>query len=131
MEALFTLNDTVRRDLAIDAWFAALVPHRLSVQTWFQAMRDCGADVREAMHDHMPTACVDDAAFAYVNAFKAHAAVGFFHGADLPDPAHLLEGTGKRMRHVKIVPGKPVNEAALKALIAAAYADIRKRIAAR
>jgi hypothetical protein len=128
MEALFTLANTLRRDPAIDAWFSAADPHRLTVRGWFEQMRGLGADVREAMHDHMPTACVGDAAFAYVHAFKAHAAVGFFHGADLPDPAHLLEGSGRRMRHVKLIPGKPVNDAALKILIAAAYADIRKRL---
>ena len=129
-DALFTLDNTLKRDPAIDAWFAALDPHRLMVRGWFEEMRALGADVREAMHDHLPTICVGDAAFAYVNAFKAHAAVGFFHGAALKDPAHLLEGTGKRMRHVKLVPGKPVNAAALRALIAAAYADIRKRLTA-
>lgn len=128
MEALFTLDNTRRRDPAIEAWFSALEPQRLMVRAWFEEMRACGADVREAMHDHMPTACVGDAAFAYVNAFKAHAAIGFFYGAELPDPAHLLEGSGKRMRHVKLIPGRPVNEAALHALIAAAYTDIRKRL---
>ena len=127
-DALFTLDHTQKRDPAIDAWFAATVPHRLMVRALFQQMRDCGPDVREAMHDHMPTACAGDAAFAYVNAFKAHASVGFFYGATLPDPVHLLEGDGKRMRHVKLRPGKPINEAALHDLIAAAYADIRKRL---
>lgn len=130
MEALFTLDNTVKRDPAIAAWFSVMDPHRTTVREWFEQMRGLGPDVREAMHDHMPTACVGDAAFAYVNAFKAHAAVGFFHGADLPDPAHLLEGSGKRMRHVKLVPGAPLNDAALKALIAAAYADLRKRLGA-
>ena len=129
-DALFTLDNTRKRDPAIDAWFAALDPHRLMVRGWFDQMRRCGGDVREAMHDHMPTACAGAAAFAYVAAYKAHAAVGFFHGADLPDPARLLEGSGKRMRHVKLIPGKPVNDAALAALIAAAYADIRKRLGA-
>ena len=129
MDDLFRLNDTVRRDPAIAAWFSATDPHRLMVRAWFVQMRDCGADVRETMHDHMPTACVGDAAFAYVNAFKAHASVGFFYGATLPDPAHLLEGDGKRMRHVKLRPGKTLNDAALRDLIAAAYADIRERLA--
>jgi len=130
MDTLFTLDNTQRRDLAIDAWFAALDPHRLMVKGWFETMRACGGDVRETMHDHMPTACVGNAAFAYVNAFRAHAAVGFFQGAELPDSARLLEGSGKRMRHVKLVPGRPIDDVALKALIAAAYADIRKRLKA-
>ena len=130
MDDLFRLNDTARRDPAITAWFAATDPHRLMLRGWFEQMQGCGADVRETMHDHMPTACVGDAAFAYVNAFKAHASVGFFYGATLADPAHLLEGNGKRMRHVKLHWGKPVDEKALAALIDAAYRDIRARIAA-
>ena len=57
--------------------------------------------------------------------FKAHANVAFFHGAELSDPAGLLEGTGKRMRHVKLKPGQPVNSAALAELIDAAYLHIK------
>ena len=92
-------------------------------------MRGCGADVRELLHDGHPTACVGDVAFGYVNAFSAHVNVGFFFGAALDDPAALLEGTGKRMRHVKIRPGQIVNAAALNELIAAAYRDMRLRSA--
>lgn len=99
-------------------------------ETWFERMRGCGADVCELLHDGCPTACAGDAAFGYVNAFKAHASVGFFLGASLADPNGLLEGTGKRMRHVKLRPGEDVDEAALADLIAAAYADIRRRLGA-
>ena len=99
------------------------------VQPWFEQMRALRPDVREILHDHMPTACVGEAAFAYVNAFTAHAAIGFFHGSSLPDPAGLLEGSGKRMRHVKLKPGAEVDEAVLAALIDAAYADVRARMA--
>jgi hypothetical protein len=92
-------------------------------------MRDCGDDVRELLHDGHPTACVGDAAFGYVNAFRAHANVGFFFGAMLEDPAGLLVGTGKRMRHVKLRPEQDLDVDALAGLIAAAYDDIRLRIA--
>jgi hypothetical protein len=87
-------------------------------------MRRCGDDVRELLHDGLPTVCVDDAPFAYVGVFKDHVNVGFFHGASLADPAGLLEGTGKSMRHVKLRPGVAFNEKALEVLIAAAYRDI-------
>jgi len=98
------------------------------VQPWFERIRGCGSDVSELLHDGHPTACVDDAAFAYVDAFRAHANVGFFCGAALDDPAGLLEGAGKRMRHVKLHWGRPANDAALEDLIAAAYRDIRLRL---
>ena len=93
-------------------------------------MRRCGPGVRELMHDGCPTACVDDAAFAYVNAFRAHVNVGFFQGALLADPAGLLEGTGKYMRHVKLRPGVPVDEQALEALVVTAYHDIVAKLRA-
>lgn len=80
------------------------------------------------MHDGCPSVCVEDAPFGYVNAFKAHVNVGFFHGAALTDPAGLLEGTGKYMRHVKVKPGRAVDRSSLEALITAAYRDIVARL---
>jgi effector-binding domain-containing protein len=56
--------------------------------------------------------------------------VGFFHGAALPDPAGLLQGAGKCMRHVKLRPGTPTSEAALFRLVEAAYSDIQARTGA-
>jgi hypothetical protein len=127
--SLFRLNGAVERDPAIEAWFKrrhgelGAIAHR-----WFQVMRACGDEVREVLHDGCPTACLGDVAFAYVNAFTAHVNVGFFQGAALPDPSHLLEGNGKRMRHVKLKAETPVDAAALSKLIAAAYSDIKSRI---
>ncbi|SFI71924.1 DUF1801 domain-containing protein [Caulobacter sp. UNC279MFTsu5.1] len=129
MTELFRLAGAVRRDPDVDAWFAA-PEHDLRrlAQPWFERLRACGPDVREVLHDGHPTACVDDAAFAYVDAFSAHVNLGFFHGAALDDPSGLLDGAGKRMRHVKIRWGRPVDAAALNALIAAAYQDVRARL---
>ena len=95
---------------------------------WFEVMRKCGDDVRELLHDGHPTACVADAAFAYVNAFTAHVNVGFFRGAELADPAGLLEGTGRYMRHVKLRPDSYVDAKALTELIDTAYTDMKGRI---
>jgi hypothetical protein len=129
MSQLFRLPSAVRHDPAVDAWFSRPDDElRRFAQPWFDRMRGCGADVRELLHDGHPTACVGDAAFGYVNAFSAHVNVGFFHGAMLDDPAGLLEGTGKRMRHVKLRWAQQVNAAALRELIAAAYRDIRVRL---
>ena len=122
-------DGTVRRDPRIETWFSGFTdPYRLMTRTWFERMRGCGADVRELFHDGCPVACVGDAPFGYVNAFKAHASVGFYHGATLSDPAGLLEGEGKHMRHVKLRPGKKLDDKALDDLIAAAYDDIRRRL---
>lgn len=91
-------------------------------------MRACGEDVRELMHDGCPVVCVEDAPFAYVNVFKSHTNVGFFYGAYLDDPAGLLEGTGKNMRHVKLKPGREPDSVALGNLIHASYLDVKIRL---
>jgi len=121
----------VRRDPRVDAWFAAPDQElRRLAQPWFERMRECGVDVQELLNDGHPTACVGDAAFGYVDAFSAHANIGFFHGATLDDPAGLLQGAGKRMRHVKLRWGATVDTVALNELITAAYRDIRLRLSA-
>ena len=126
---LFRLNGAVERDPAIDSWAkkhgGELGP---IAQKWFEVMRKCGDEVRELLHDGCPTACLGDAAFGYVNVFTSHVNVGFFQGAALPDPARLLQGTGKFMRHVKLKPGTATNAAALSRLIEAAYSDIKARV---
>jgi len=130
MDDLLRFPSAVRRDPRVEAWFRDFAdPFRLMVQVWFERMRGCGDDVRELLHDGCPVACVGDAAFGYVNAFTAHASVGFHHGAALADPAGLLEGTGRRMRHVKLRPGRRLDADALNDLIEAAYHDIRRRLA--
>jgi len=126
---LFLFPSARPRDPGVEAWFSKPDDElRRIALPWFERMRGCGADVRELLHDGYPVACLGEAAFAYVNAFSAHVNVGFFQGAALDDPAGLLEGTGKRMRHVKVRWGGPVNEAALSALIATAYRDMRSRV---
>ena len=129
MSKLLRFPSAVQRDPGVDAWFAKTDDElRWIAQPWFEQMRGCGADVRELLHDGHPTACAADAAFGYVDAFRAHVNVGFFYGMALDDSAGLLEGAGKRMRHVKLRWAQQVNAAALSELIAAAYRDIRLRL---
>jgi hypothetical protein len=119
----------VRRDPAINAWMHDRSGELGKIaQRWFEVIRGCGDDVRELLHDGHPTACVGDAAFAYVNAFTAHVNVGFFSGAELPDPHRLLAGTGKFMRHVKLRPDREIDEEALIQLIEVAYRDMQSRL---
>jgi hypothetical protein len=129
MDDILRFPSAVKHDPAIDRWLRAQRDDlRRFVETWFAHMRGCGGDVRELMHDGCPTACVGDAAFGYVNAFRDHVNVGLFFGALLADPTGLLEGTGKRGRHVKLRPGRAVDPTALAQLIDAAYVDIRARL---
>ena len=126
---LFRLNGAVEREPAVDAWLKNHAGELGGIaRQWFEVMRKCGDEVRELMHDGCPTACLGDTAFGYVNVFTSHVNVGFFQGASLPDPAGLLQGTGKFMRHVKLRPGEPINSAALNRLVASAYEDIKARV---
>ena len=126
---LLRFDGAVERDPRIDAWMKAHAGELGGIaREWFDVMRKCGDEVREILHDGCPVACLGDAPFGYVNVFRSHVNVGFFHGAALPDPAGLLEGTGKFMRHVKVRAGAVTNGSALRRLIEAAYLDIKGRV---
>lgn len=126
---LLRFNGAVERNPAIDSWMKQH-PGELGAiaHLWFEVMRKCGDEVRELLHDGCPVACLGDAPFGYVNVFTSHVNVGFFQGAALPDPARLLQGNGKFMRHVKLMPETATNATALSRLIEAAYSDIKARV---
>ena len=126
---LLRIGGAVEHNPAIEAWFRQH-PGELGdiARHWFEVMRSCGDEVRELLHDGCPVVCLGDVPFAYVNAFTAHVNLGFFQGASLPDPARILQGSGKFMRHVKLKPGAVHPAAALSKLIEAAYCNIKTRI---
>jgi len=106
---LLRFNGAVARDPAIDAWMKQHAGELGAIaQQWFAVM--------------------GDRPFGYVNVFTSHVNVGFFHGAALQDPARLLLGAGKFMRHVKLRPGTAANAAALRGLIETAYSDMKARV---
>jgi hypothetical protein len=126
---LLRFDGAMERDPAIDAWMKEHDGELGSIaRQWFAVMRKCGDEVRELLHDGCPVACLGDAPFGYVNVFQSHVNVGFFQGAGLHDPARLLKGAGKYMRHVKLRPGTATNAEALRRLIDAAYSDIKARV---
>lgn len=63
--------------------------------------------------------------FCYLKAEKSYMTLGFQNGASLADPAKLLEGTGKDMRHTKIRSSEALDEQALSELLVQA-AKIRR-----
>jgi hypothetical protein len=129
MSGLLRFSGVEVRDPRIDIWLTKKTDDLHAIaRKWFEQMRRCGGDVRELIHDGCPVACVGDAPFGYVNVFKAHVNVGFFCGAALQDPAGLLEGTGRYMRHVKLRPGSKIESTALKALINEAFLIIKERL---
>ena len=129
MGALFRFPDAIRHSPEVERWFLTRPPGLGDrAERWFDRMRACGPEVRELLHDGYPTACVEDAAFAYTSVHATHVNVGFYRGTELPDPAGLLQGSGKWMRHVKLVTGSEVDEDALEALIVAAYEEMKARL---
>jgi len=132
MSRLLRFPGGVKRDPAIERWMRE---HSGELGTiarhWFEVMRGCGDDVRALLHDGHPTACIGDAAFGYVNAFRDHVNVGFFLGAWIADPSRLQEGAGKYMRHVKLGPGRDVDAEALRTLVETAYTDMKARLKSR
>ena len=126
---LLRFNGAVERDPAIEIWLREHAGELGAIaREWFEVMRGCGDEVRETLHDGCPVACLGDAPFGYVNVFSSHVNVGFFHGAALRDPARLLQGSGKFMRHVKLRAGAAIDAAALRGLIEVAYLDIKARV---
>jgi len=126
---LLRFDGATEHDSTIDDWFEQQRGELGAIaRQWFEVMRNCGDEVRELLHDGCPTACLGDVPFGYVNVFTSHVNVGFFQGATLPDPARLLQGNGKFMRHVKLKLGVPTDGTALAQLITAAYSDIKARI---
>jgi hypothetical protein len=64
--------------------------------------------------------------FCYIALFKERINLGFYYGADLPDPTHLLEGSGQSMRHIKIAQLAQLEDPALLQLVAAASIHLPK-----
>src|SRR6476646_8638564 len=57
--------------------------------------------------------------YAYIMPMRGYVNLGFYQGALLADPARLLEGTGKGLRHVKIRSLAEANRPSVRALVAA------------
>src|SRR5205807_4603744 len=57
----------------------------------------------------------------YISPAQSQATLGFLFGAHLDDQHHLLQGTGKRARHIKIRTLEETKNSALKELVKAAW----------
>ena len=65
-------------------------------------------------------------AFMHIATYANHVNLGFNHGTELADPGGLLEGTGKKIRHVRLNSNSILKTKPMKALIADAVAHARK-----
>ncbi len=64
--------------------------------------------------------------YAYLMPHSRWVNLGFYDGASLDDPAGILEGTGKRLRHVKVRTVEAAGAEALRSLVAEAVAFRRQ-----
>ncbi|MGD2178496.1 MAG: DUF1801 domain-containing protein [Anaerolineae bacterium] len=69
----------------------------------------------------------DNGPFCYIKAFKNHVNFGFWRGVDLPDEASMLEGSGEKMRHVKLTGLEDIHDDVLRDLVRAAVALNRSK----
>ena len=65
--------------------------------------------------------------YAYIAVHRSHVNLGFYHSASLADPSGLLEGTGKKLRHVKLRDVSAAKNPALAVLLREAIADRKRR----
>jgi hypothetical protein len=53
--------------------------------------------------------------------YEKHTSIEFSYGADLSDPYKVLEGTGKKRRHIKLVDVQDIQTKHVREMIAKAY----------
>lgn len=64
--------------------------------------------------------------FCYIAPVTNHVNLGFIYGVDLDDPAGLMEGTGKALRHIKIRSLEQVSDPDIRTLVIKASKHLPK-----
>ena len=86
----------------VDSWMAELEP---SIREIAQALREiileAAPGITESIKWNTPN-YAKGGNVCYLAANKGHVNFGFFNGAGLPNPDGLIEGTGAKMRHIKV-----------------------------
>jgi hypothetical protein len=66
--------------------------------------------------------------FCYIGAHREHVNLGFYYGAELPDPKGLLEGTGKKLRHIKVREVEEVAQTSLRQIVQTSLEERKKAL---
>jgi hypothetical protein len=105
----------------IDAYVARKSPELAAVaQGLRQLMRKTVPGTKESVNPWKIPTFESHGPMCLFSIGKNHVTFGFLRGTSLPDPAKLLEGTGKNLRHVKLRTPEDLRKPALKKLIQAA-----------
>ena len=101
----------------VDSWMSELDPSQREIA---QALR---ALILEAVPDFTESIKWNTPNYArggnvcYLAANKGYVNLGFFNGAGLPNPDGLIEGTGEKMRHIKVRRPEDIRPEVLAALV--------------
>lgn len=103
----------------VDGWIASLPPHNQAIAAALRRLiTEAGPKFTEAIKWGQPTySLIGNVCYIASNDDRGYVSLGFFNGASLTDPAGNVEGTGKKMRHVKVRSLDAMNEARLLAWV--------------
>ena len=113
----------VNKGESIEDWIARQPPGNAEILTRLRTMiHEIAPGVLEQVKWSQPLYGLQKKGMgiASLASHKSHVNLQLSRGAELSDPQGIVEGTGKSMRHVKLRPGEPIPEAALRDLLTAA-----------
>jgi len=98
---------------SVEGYIASLEPWQAEIARKVRTIvRESAPQARESFKWAQPVYEMNGP-FAYIKAFKSAVNFGFWRGADLRDPQGLLQGSGEKMRHVKLNNPDEIDAAAL------------------
>lgn len=84
-----------------------------------QLVREAAPEAKESIKWAQPVYEVNGP-ICYIKAFKNNVNFGFWRGTQLSDAEGILQGSGDKMRHVKLVGVQDIQESALQDLVRSA-----------
>lgn len=117
----------------IDEFFVDYLPEVQAISRTLRAMVRAGIpQALELLHASQNHVGYSHAAsprdtICYICPMRDYVRLGFMYGGHLADPEQVLEGTGKRLRHVKVRTLEAAHGPALAQFIAAAWAEAEER----
>lgn len=110
-------------DTAVETYLDTKVQpeHRDIVDALRRLMAECAPQAQETIM-YGSLAWRGTKPLAIISAAKTHLTFAFERGAEFDDPFGLLDGVGKRTRHIKIKAGDDLDDVALRSYISQAVA---------
>jgi hypothetical protein len=109
-------------DKTVDSYIAGLDESQAKiVANVRQIVRQAAPEATESFKWAQPV-YETNGPFCYIKAFKNYVNFGFWRGVDLDDPQGLLQGTGEKMRHVKLADVADIDEPVFSSFVRQAVA---------